>query len=388
MDTSLPTRLVDFTGSWLTQALREAGTISESTVVSSVQQSILGRGEGFVGDIARLELGYRGGAGPASVIAKIPTTVEENRATGQLLGVYEREVRAYSGLVATLDVPVAKVHAALIGGHIDGSAQLDKMKKVDRLPIWLIRRLLTIERGRLEAPPAVLLLEDLSGYEAGDQLAGCGIERAAEVLEVAARLHASSWGPRLPATEHWLQPGDVVPRLFHASYLNARKGFARVAGPHLSPHAMNLFESFRRRGRRLVQSLHTESPRCVLHGDLRLDNLFFSGDGSIRAVIDWQIPNLGPGVLDVAYFLAGSLSPDTPEGQIDNLLAGYHRTLVDHGVAQYSLDRLRADYTKSLLVVLYRFAGVESMDFGDDRGARLIATWLGRLDARLARIPA
>lgn len=192
------------------------------------------------------------------------------------------------------------------------------MKKVDHLPVWLIRRLLRVEAKRLETPPAVLLLEDLTSFETGDQLQGCDPARAAVAMALAARL-------------------------FHASFLNSREGFVQIARPHSSDRSMNLIARVRRDGLARVRTLHEGTPRCVLDGDYRLDNMFFRTDGSIRAVIDWQIPNLG---------------------------------------------RLRSDYSEALLVLLYRFAGLESMQFGDDRGPRLIAVWLRRLDARLARIPA
>ena len=388
MDAPLPTTLDGFTPTWLTAALRGTETIGALTSVLSADLTVLGAGEGFVGEIGRLDLVYQGPPGPATMIAKIPTTVAENRALGQLLGVYEREVRGYGDLLSTLDIPAPEVHLAAVATGSDGRAQLAKMKKVDHLPIWLIRRVLRGEAKRLETPPAVLLLEDLTPFETGNQLHGCDAVRAAVAMRVAARCHASTWGARLPPQRHWLQPGDVVARLFHASFLNSRKGFVQIARPHFSDRSMNLIARVRRDGLARVRTLHQHTPRCVLHGDYRLDNMFFRADGSIRAVIDWQIPNLGPGVLDIAYFLAGSLSPETPESDIDELLAVYHTALVDAGVDDYRLDRLRSDYNEALMVLLYRFAGLESMKFGDDRGPRLIQVWLQRLDARLARIPA
>ncbi len=73
---------------------------------------------------------------------------------------------------------------------------------------------------------------------------------------------------------------------------------------------------------------------------------------------------------------------------MDELLADYHRALVAAGVSDYPLDRIRADYDEALQVLLHRFAGFDTLEFGDDRGQALVETWLRRLDARLARIPA
>ncbi|PYV29185.1 MAG: hypothetical protein DMG22_23655, partial [Acidobacteria bacterium] len=53
----------------------------------------------------------------------------------------------------------------------------------------------------------------------------------------------------------------------------------------------------------------TLPPRTIIHGDYRLDNLFFGQAGGVDtlAAIDWQISARGRGVFDVAYFIAGSL---------------------------------------------------------------------------------
>ena len=50
-----------------------------------------------------------------------------------------------------------------------------------------------------------------------------------------------------------------------------------------------------------------EVPQTFIHGDFRLDNLFFYGDGTSIAVIDWQGYAYGPATWDVARFLVGSL---------------------------------------------------------------------------------
>ena len=49
-----------------------------------------------MGELARLSVTYAGGGGPPTMIAKIPTQIEQNRALGKSLGIYEREVRVYA----------------------------------------------------------------------------------------------------------------------------------------------------------------------------------------------------------------------------------------------------------------------------------------------------
>ena len=55
----------------------------------------------------------------------------------------------------------------------------------------------------------------------------------------------------------------------------------------------------------------------VAHGDFRCDNLIYDEDGSVRAILDWELATLGHLLADVAYlcmpyeippFVAGPLS--------------------------------------------------------------------------------
>jgi hypothetical protein len=388
MSQDIPTTLDAVNAEWLTTTLRSSGVIAAGTTVTQTSQTLLGVGEGFMGEIARVSLQHDGPDPLTSVIVKIPTTVPENRGAGQMLGIYEREVRAYLDLLPNIDVPVPTAFAALLSDEATGAADLARMVKADRLPIWLLRILVRREQKAVEVPPALLLLEDLHDAVPGDQVAGCSPDRAAAVLRVAARFHASTWGPRAPRREHWLSGGDVVPRLFHAAHLNSRKGFMRQAKPRMSQHSLRVLRSITKSGRARITDLHEQAPRCVVHGDLRLDNLFFDSESGVRAVIDWQIPNLGPAVLDIGYFLVSSLDSSLTEAVIDDLLGVYHDELVSSGVTNYPFARLKADYIEGLLLLLHRATSFDSMEFGEERGRELLDTWLDRFDARLARIPA
>jgi hypothetical protein len=386
MATTTPSRLDDITSDWLTEVLSSEGAISADARIEAFERTDLGDGEGFVGDIARLRLAYSAGTGPATVIAKVPTAIALNRATGKSLGVYEREVRAYHTLLPDVDVPRPRAHAAIYDATGDEEAFLDQMIKAERLPIFLLRVVLRKVQTDADVPPC-LLLEDLAEAEMGNQVAGCDPARAAIALGVLARLHAAGWGDACPPLRHWFTNGDIVPRLFHAQYKNNRRSFERFAAARLSEHGMAHVKAIRKSGLARITRLHAEAPRTILHGDFRLDNLFFAADGSLAAIIDWQTVNRGPGVLDVAYFIAGSLPPETPEAVIDELLRGYHDTLVTAGVEDYPFERLLADYEEGLLLLLHRMSGLDQLEFGDDRGVALMDSWFQRFDARLQRVP-
>ncbi len=385
----IPTTLDQVDAQWLTDTLRSAGRLAASTTVTSTAHELLGVGEGFMGELARIDITHDGADAIGSVIVKIPTTVEENRGAGQLLGIYEREVRAYQDLLPRIDVPSPAVHAALLSPEATGAADAERLAKADRLPIWLLRIMMKREMKTGVVPPALLLLEDIRDAECGDQVAGCSPERAAAVMRVAARMHASTWNSRVPDDCEWLTRGDIAPRIFHAVYLTHRREFGALVGDWISPHSLGILREIKRSGLQRIRDTHHQVPLCVLHGDFRLDNMFFAAEADVRAVIDWQIPGFGPAALDLGYFLVGSLDASTPESVIDELLGVYHDELVAAGVDDYSFAQLCADYVEGLLIILHRaVATFGALDLGEERGLELVKVWIDRFDARLARVPA
>ena len=63
---ALPTDIAELTPAYLTTALRHGGYLANGSV-SSVDASPLGAGIGFVGQLARLRLGYEGDRGADKV---------------------------------------------------------------------------------------------------------------------------------------------------------------------------------------------------------------------------------------------------------------------------------------------------------------------------------
>ena len=76
MGSALPELPEELTAEWLSAAL--------GWPIEAVERQILGKGQGFLGDIVRLHLRSDSRDTPASVIAKLPK--KANRATGEMLG--------------------------------------------------------------------------------------------------------------------------------------------------------------------------------------------------------------------------------------------------------------------------------------------------------------
>ena len=100
----------ELTAEWLTASLRETGTISDGTTVTSFDSGTIGEGEGLLGQLARVKLGYEGATGgePKTLIAKFPSEVEGNRDLANLFHFYEREVRFYEDIAEEVELRTPK----------------------------------------------------------------------------------------------------------------------------------------------------------------------------------------------------------------------------------------------------------------------------------------
>ena len=221
---------------------------------------------------SQVRIGYASGAqaGPTSVIVKTAAADETSRATGVVVGAYEREVRFYHELAPRIGGPLAQCHLAVIDS--DG---------------WF-----------------TIVLEDVSPALQGDQIAGCSVEHARLAMHELARLHAPVFSdPELGATP-WMNQASPLNQALLSQLLPAflERYRGRVAPEHEEVC------------RRFVASLDGWSadrrpPLGLVHGDYRLDNMLFGSEDAPRrfVVVDWQTVGWGPVMTDAAYFLGASL---------------------------------------------------------------------------------
>jgi thiamine kinase-like enzyme len=79
----------------------------------------------------------------------------------------------------------------------------------------------------------------------------------------------------------------------------------------------------------LAHELDTAGPRCLLHGDAHVGNLYLD-EQRRPSLVDWQLVQSAPWYLDVGYHLGCTLNPAERRRSEWDLLAHY-------------LDRLRAE---------------------------------------------
>jgi hypothetical protein len=372
----LPERSSDLNAAWL----RDALGIATPIVALDIQR--LGEGVGFQGDVLRVTPQYAtpNTDSPQSVIVKLPMEPGDERSFSEMLGVYEREIGFYEELRP--EVPL-RTPEPLYTAIEPSSAIAPYLSRVVRaLPPHLQLRVGPWLAGK-GLRRSVLLQEDLAPRTVGDQVAGCSVETAALVLQHLARWHAAFWdSPRLDAFP-WLAPldaaVDVTQTLFERSWPAARDHWSDLMGSTGTGAAEWLHDH----GGAVLTHLSSE-PRTLLHGDFRLDNLFFGPGPDDLAVIDFQFVQSGRALYDVGYFLSWSL--DSVD-EVETLLAAYHDALVAAGVSGYSLDDCRRDYQLACLAVVHRGVVIlGTIDLTAGRGRELVEIAIRRQNAALDAI--
>ncbi len=73
--------------------------------------------------------------------------------------------------------------------------------------------------------------------------------------------------------------------------------------------------------RQLAQWLRANVPRhdksnldssedlCIVHGDFRMDNVIYGNDGTVKAILDWELSGVGDPIADLAYCCLGYYLP-------------------------------------------------------------------------------
>jgi hypothetical protein len=347
----LPKGPEELTPALLTAALRSTRTIQQAAVTSFDMKPDIAAGAGFMGVLAHVTLHYdqpEEGA-PRTLIAKFPTPVPENRQVAETLRFYEVETSFYREIASQVELRTPRVY---YNAYDPASGDF------------------------------VLLIEDLAPATCGDQVEGCTAAQAELALRELAKFHATWWETPALASLDWMpftnDPGRAP--AVQDSYQRAWVPFVENFGKLVPPDILELGEKFGTRVVRLMDEL-AKPPRTIMHGDYRLDNMFFASPegGDPLAVVDWQIANRGRGIFDVAYFLTGTLEVDQRRAKEMDLLRMYHSILLDGGVTGYGFEQLFHDYRASVLFCwLYVVIVLGTLDTATERGLALFTSNMER----------
>jgi len=374
---------------WLTSALRDSGVIAEEEVVD-VTHRVIGEEAGFLGEVAILNLKYSDPAStaPASMVLKIPTALK-NRVMGQLMGVYEKEIRFYNQLQPELSIRSPRHYYSALSAADDPGVVLERLKKLDQQPIWVIALLAVVMRWLFGLMPRryVLLIEDVSHHRLGDQSQDSSDDDVERALTTLARLHGQFWGSEALDKMSWISPVDLTGKPIEIANKQAIKKYREANAAALSDSQYKLLAWIEANGLELT-ALQGRHPRTLLHGDFRVDNLCFDDTVGEAIVLDWQTMVSGSGGMDLAYFLSNALPLEASEERVNELIEFYRQGLAREGV-EISFERLRWLYELGMLSMLQKIAPImfqEQLELGSERGPEVMQGWVNKTYRRLESV--
>ena len=340
---NFPTCPEELSTQWLADKLKRE--------ISAFKIEPLGEGGGLLGLVIRLHIEVKEGS--KTLIAKFPTKTEGNRAVANMYDMYAREYRFYTQIAPK--VPLRSptcYHAELNPKNSD----------------------------------FVLLLEDLQGFELGDQVKGCSADQAHQIIKSIASLHRNTWKPDhiknimrhdMPYQRQGMIGG------FQLGWPVVKTEFAEVLESAITPQQITLLDTMPDQVNRLLDIIH-DGPLVIGHGDLRLDNIFFAEDS--YALVDYQAISKASPEHDIAYFVTQSLSDEVRNA--DDWVSVYHDHLTSDGI-DYSLATSRERYRYcALYLVCYAVTIAGTLDQANERGRKLAETLLGNSLRSVAELEA
>jgi hypothetical protein len=339
----IPVAIDDIDTAWLTAALRSSRRDAGPPVERFSVQTI-GIGVGLMGLLYRLTIEYRGDAdgAPPTVIVKLPVLIDATRQVAAAYRFYEKEVAFYRRLAPQSGVRTPQIYLAAHDPVTDNF---------------------------------VLVMEDIGHLRAADQVAGCPHDDATAAMVALARLHASFWNdPRFVGDDlAWLPFGSdaPIPEAVQKGFASYWEPLVEFMGDELPPEIRALGEFVPGAARELLQ-VPDGHPITLVHGDYRLDNLFFDEQREVTAV-DWQIIVKGVGGYDFGYFVSQSLSIDDQREHVDSLAETYLETLRGTGIT-YPEEQFWFDVRRTVLFCLTYPVQAMALDLTDPRAAALVRT--------------
>lgn len=346
-----PKTIEDITAPWLSEVLRGAGILRRATI-QAVRVEAIGQGVGFLSGRARVTITYdqaENGA-PATVVVKLPASIKAGADFAESTHAYEREIRFYREVAP-------------------------------RTPIRVPRMFATIMEPAENA--YILVMEDLKGLIAGDQVQGMSRAQIRAAVQTIAPLHATWWNGEQRGTLPWVPPVEQ-----QLAMLSLTPEAIRTAWPHfLESFEDALPPGGRALGERIIQRLEVilaafvQGTRTLVHFDYRADNLFLDDLSKKEpvVVVDWQLTMWGLGAYDVARLVGGSILPAERSGHQEELVDCWHQGLLANGVTGYARDAAWHDYRLSVILAALNPVLVHYMfKTGGQRGTALGAAMTAR----------
>jgi hypothetical protein len=345
--TPFPRRAGSITAVWLSEMLNRNRAFGRG---HATHVEIARLGGGVFGDVFRVRTRWAGRS-PKTIrlVVKFSTSRTADRTQANRFGVYEREALFYRRLAPLASVRVPTCYAA----EFDAASG-----------------------------ESCLVLEDLSSWRSIDQTSVCSEEVARLALHSLAKFHAQFWTCSKIKSAHWIP--SIADRSQLALLIESHsQALAALRGnpPSYFPASASTVAGAVDRHLESIVTQLALGAQTLLHGDFRLDNLFFSSSVRLRdcAIFDWQLLMKGNPGADVGYFLSQSVGSRLREHRLADLLSVYWTALRQHGVTDYSLAELWQGYRLGVLFgFTYAIHAAGGYEIQDARWAALARTIIVR----------
>lgn len=229
-----------------------------------------------------------------------------------------------------------------------------------------------------------LVLQDLTETtRAGDQVAGCSQAEALAVGTELARLHTAYWDHPDLENATWLLNRQARAARSAEVQRAAAAAFRDRFAQNLPSSCFDVIDHFAEHAERII--LELPQGKALIHGEPRVDNILFEDlpHGHRAWLIDWQFTTRGSPMFDLAYFLAGSLTPDDRRA-VEGKLIALHQAAISACEPTYSLERANEEFKACLPIALqFSVGAVLALPVGAHED-RLLTTLVERNVAALS----
>ena len=341
--TTIPTTVDDVTADWMSDVLGRP--------VTDLDATLIGAGIGVSSAVYRCRL--EGEGCPGQVVVKMPALDPAAVFTSTVLRMYIREVGFFARLAPDSPIRVPQGYHAAVDP---------------------------------ETSAFVVVMEDMGGLRAIDQIEGMAPADAERAVDALARWQARWWGRADGLVDDGIAMslGDpIYPAILPSVFAEGWEKLTGAGGIDLPPSVIELGEAYPASIQRLLEQL-SAGPTTLLHGDYRADNMFFDDDGEL-VLLDFQLIGTGRGAYDLAYFITQSLDADVASEHERDLFDRWIDGLRTGGVDDVDVESCWLDYRRAALFCLvYPVVASRGMDLDDPRQRSLLEMMSSRF-GRAAR---